>query len=160
MTYQRIWRHLVACLALSMVGALAPLAAQTPEDTMQQVREKARADKRAFIAQQMRLDEAQAKGFWPLYDRYQQELLAINRRSTVAVVDYVNVQDRLTDGAAEQLLRQMASIATDRAKLNQAYLKRLLKVMPGKQVARYFQLENKIRAVEEYDSATQIALVK
>ena len=58
------------------------------------------------------------------------------------------------------MLRQLTSIATDRAKLNQSYAKRFLGVLPGKQAARYFQLENKIRAVEEWDLAVQVPLVK
>ncbi|RZU02455.1 hypothetical protein [Rivibacter subsaxonicus] len=160
MRHEQPLRILVACLALALAAALAPASAQTAADTMQQVRDSARKDKRAFVEQQLKLDEAQAKAFWPLYERYQKELLAINRRSTVAVVDYVNVQDRLTDGAAGQLLRELTAIDTDRAKLKEAYLKRFLKVLPGKQVARYYQLENKIQAVQEYDSTSQIPLVK
>ena len=153
-------RVVIAWLAFALAATLTPAFAQTAADPMQQVRDSARKDKRAFIEQQLKLDETQAKDFWPLYERYQKELLAINRRSTVAVVEYVNVQDRLTDGAAEQLLREFTAIDADRAKLNQTYLKRFLKVLPGKQVARYYQLESKIRADQDYDTASQIALIK
>ncbi|HET7794866.1 MAG TPA: hypothetical protein VFL64_15900 [Rhizobacter sp.] len=157
----RIWKPLFAGLALAVCAAAhTPALAQTADETMQQVRTQARGDKRAFVAQQLRLDDAQAKAFWPLYDRFQKDLLAINRRGTVAMVGYVNVQDRLTDGAAEQFLRELAAVDAERSKLNQTYLKRFLKVLPGKQVARYLQLENKIRVVEEYDLASQITLVK
>ena len=76
------------------------------------------------------------------------------------MVDYIGVDDRLSDAAAEQFLRKLGAVANDRNKLNQTYQKRFLKVLPGKKAARYFQLENKIRAVEEYDLATRIPLVK
>ena len=160
MTQPRIWKFLLAGLLLGLSAMQVPAHAQTADDTMQQVRAQVRGDKRALIAQQMQLDEGQAKAFWPVYDRYQKDLLAINRRDTQAMVGYINVQDRLTDGAAEQFLRELAAVDAERAKLNQAYLKRFLKVLPGKQVARYFQLENKIRVVEQYDLASQITLVK
>jgi hypothetical protein len=160
MTFVDLLRACLASSALALVAVPASSWAQTAAETMQQVRDSAHKDKRALVEQQLKLDPAQAKDFWPLYERYQQDLLAINRRSTVAVVDYVNVQDRLTDGAAQQLLREITAVETDRAKLNEAYLKRFLKVLPGKQVARYYQLESKIHAVQAYDSASQIPLVK
>ena len=155
----RTWRQALAAVTLGC-ATLAPALAQTAADTMQQVRTQARADKRAFVEQQLRLDAPTAQKFWPVYDSYQKDLGAINQRWSVALVDYVNVSERLSDAAAAQLLQRMTTIAADRARLDQSYLKRFLKVLPGKQVARYYQLENKVRAVEEYDAAAQVPLVR
>ena len=160
MTPPRSWKSLLACSVLSLSAAYTPTYAQAVDDTMQQVRTQARSDKRAFVAKQLQLTESQAKAFWPLYESYQKDLQAINARAATTVVDYVNVEDRLTDAAAAQLLRELSAISNDRNKLNQSYTKRFLKAVPGKQAARYFQIENKIRAVEEYDVATRIPLVK
>ena len=45
-------------------------------------------------------------------------------------------------------------------KLKRSYVPRLEKVLPGVKVARYIQIENKIRAIAKYELAAQIPLVK
>jgi hypothetical protein len=45
-------------------------------------------------------------------------------------------------------------------KLRQSYLPKFRKVLSEKKVARYYQLENKVEAVIEYDIAKQIPLMK
>ena len=45
-------------------------------------------------------------------------------------------------------------------KLKRAYVPKLEKVLPGVKVARYIQIENKIRAVGKYELAAQIPLVE
>jgi hypothetical protein len=45
-------------------------------------------------------------------------------------------------------------------KLKRSYMPKLEKVIPGTKVARYLQIENKIRAVVRYELAAQIPLVE
>ena len=73
----------IARYALLIVAALlaVPAFAQgQPADTMQILREKLKADKKLLVAANMELTEAEAKGFWPLYEEYQKELHKINDR--------------------------------------------------------------------------------
>ena len=105
------------------------------------------------------LTAREAKNFWPVYERYQKELGAIQQRQNMAAIDYVNASDKLTDMNAARILGLLAGADVDRAKLDQIYLKRFLKVIPGKQVARYYQIENKLRVAEEYDTARTYPLV-
>jgi hypothetical protein len=45
-------------------------------------------------------------------------------------------------------------------KLKRSYVPKLEKVVPGMKVARYLQIENKIRAIGKYELAAQIPLVQ
>ena len=45
-------------------------------------------------------------------------------------------------------------------KLRQSYLPKFRIVLSEKRVVRYYQIENKVKAVMEYDLARQIPLVK
>ena len=45
------------------------------------------------------------------------------------------------------------------AKLKKSYFPKLSKVLPGVKVARYIQIENKIRAIVRYELAAAIPLV-
>src|SRR5262245_9579384 len=108
-----------AALALGAVPlASAQQQGGTP-DNVQIARERARKDKRAFVGEQLKLTDSQAKNFWPVYDRYQKELAAIQQRQNIATIDYVNVSDKLTDANAARILGLLAGTEVDRAKAEQ-----------------------------------------
>jgi hypothetical protein len=66
----------------------------------------------------------------------------------------------MTDQAAAKLVTEAVAVEADRTKLMQSYLPRFQKTLPARKVAPYYQLENKIRAVLNYELAANIPLVK
>src|SRR5260221_13200513 len=76
-------------LALALIVAV-PAVAQTQSTStdMQILADKVKADKKALVAQNMELTEAEAKSFWPIYDAYQQDLQKINNRLAQTIVPY------------------------------------------------------------------------
>jgi hypothetical protein len=132
---------------------------------MQALRAAVRADKKAFVASTLKLTDAEAKRFWPLYDTYQRVLDAANRRRVVAVEGLIGLDKPISDLYARNLAVEV--IATDEAeiKARRTLHNRLMRgvptrVLPPRKAARYLQLESKIRAVLAYDIATTIPLVK
>jgi len=120
-----------------------------------------RADKRAWIAKNMDLTPEEAKPFWPLYDEYQKDLRPLNQRLLDALVTYgKHVREQsLTDATAERLLMERLAIDAGQARLQKNYAKRLLKVLPGRRVARYLQLEARMQTVIRYELAQHVPLV-
>jgi hypothetical protein len=108
----------------------------------------------------MVLTPAEAKGFWPLYDEYQKELHQINDRLATMLVAYSKEYsaNTLTDDKASALLERYFAIEEAELKLKRAFVPRLAKVLPGIKVARYMQLENKIRAIVKYELAGEVPL--
>lgn len=123
--------------------------------------EKVRADKRAWIAQNMDLTPEEAKLFWPLYDEYQKDLAPLNQRLLDALVTYAKHyrEQSLTDATAERLLMERVSIDASQARLQRSYAKRLSKDLPGRKVARYLQLESRLQTVIRYELAQHVPLV-
>lgn len=151
---------IVAILALG-IGLGAPSFAQDkPADTMQVVRDKLKADKKLFVADNMQLTESEAKAFWPVYESYQKDLAKVNDRLSKVIHDYAASYETMTEEAAAKLVTEAVAVEADRTKLMQSYLPRLQKTLPARKVARYYQLENKIRAVLNYELAANIPLVK
>ena len=137
-------------------------AADQPADNMQILREKLRADKKLVVAANMALTEAEAKGFWPIYEHYQKELHQINDRLAMVMVSYGKeyTANSLTDQKASALLDRYFGIEEAEIKLKRSYVPRLAKVLPGLKVARYMQIENKIRAIVKYELAGEVPLAK
>jgi hypothetical protein len=158
-----VQKTLGAALALLLFG-LAPLsvAQEKPADNMQILRDKIQADKKLLVATNMDLTESEAQGFWPLYDQYQKDLQQINQRLANLLEGYVADfrQKSLTDEKAKQLVAEAVAIEQAEAQLKSTYAPQLSKVLPVRKVARYLQIENKIRAIVKYDIVSGVPLVQ
>jgi hypothetical protein len=133
-----------------------------PADNMQILRDKIKADKKLVVATNMELTEPEAKAFWPIYDAYQKDLQKINRR-IVSLLDSYAADARaktLTDDKAKKLIDEALAIEQAETNLKSTYAPKLEKVLPIKKVARYLQIENKIRALVKYDLAQGVPLVQ
>jgi len=132
---------------------------------MDALRAAARADKKAFVASTLALTPAEAKRFWPIYDNYQRAADAATRRRTVALESIVSMDKPLTDAYAKNLANELIAADEAEVKARRALSSRLLRgvptrVLPPRKAARYLQLEYKIRALQAYDIASGIPLVK
>jgi hypothetical protein len=110
----------------------------------------------------MELTESEAKGFWPIYDQYQQDLEKLNRRIATVIDGYAeDFRNRsLTDDKAKKLINEALAIDKAEGALKGTYAPKLGKVLPVRKVVRYLQIENKIRAVVRYDIASGVPLVR
>ena len=151
---------MVVLLAAVMMWVVPALAQDKPADNMQILLEKIRADKKLLVADNMQLSEAEAKAFWPVYDQYQDELLALRTRTVKLIKDYVDAYGKMTNDTAKKLLDEYMTIETLGPKLRQAYLPKFRKALPEIKVARYYQIENKIQAAVMYELAAKIPLVE
>ncbi len=151
-----------AFAAMIAIAFASPAFSQTGTTTdMQILRDKIKADKKLLIASNMELTESEAKGFWPVYEAYQKDLLVINERLAVLVDQYVSdyAADALTDEKAKKLVDEMVAIDQAEANLKTTHVPKLNEALPSIKVARYLQLENKIRAAVKYEIAASVPLV-
>jgi hypothetical protein len=154
---------MVVFMVAALVGLAIPVGAQDkPADNMQILREKIKADKKLLVATNIELTESEAKGFWPVYDEYQKDLTAINQRIGKLIESYAADYraNSLTDDKAKKLVDELVAIEQAEAGLKTTYVPKLSKVLPLKKVARYLQIENKVRALVKYELAATIPLAR
>jgi hypothetical protein len=159
------FRTIVIAAALGFT--LPALAQTTPSGTAstasdtEALRQKLKADKKLVVSQNMKLTEAEAKAFWPLYDAYQKGLADVNERIRKTVIAYADAQNKGT--VSSDVARKLSedAIAADEAeiKLKRAMLPKLEKAVGGMKAARYLQIENKVRALVKLELADAIPLV-
>jgi CHASE3 domain sensor protein len=147
-----------------MLFSFAPLnaAQDKPADNMEILRGKIKADKKLVVATNMELTESEAKGFWPIYEQYQKDLQKINQRIAKLLESYAddNRKKSLTDDKAKKLIDEAMAIEQAEVNLKSTYAPKLGKALPVIKVARYLQIENKIRTVVKYDLAQGVPLVR
>lgn len=127
---------------------------------MQALRAAVRADKKALVASTLQLTDAEAKKFWPLYDAYQRTLAMANRERTLVIEDIVEANKPISDLYARNLARELVAADETEVKARRTMHNRLMRALPARKAARYLQLESKIRAVQAYDIASAIPLIK
>ena len=163
MTINFLKKTITVAMAIMMFG-FAPLnaAQDKPADNMQILREKIKADKKLLVATNMELTEPEAKGFWPIYEQYQKDLQKINQRIVSLVDSYADDfrSKKLTDDKAKKLIDEAMAIEQAEVNLKSTYAPKLGKALPVIKVARYLQIENKIRTVVKYDLAQGVPLAR
>lgn len=150
------------CVLTGAMLLTVPAWAQPVSDTnMEILKEKLKADKKLLVAGNMDLTDAEAKQFWPLYDSYQKELDGINKQLGQTIKDYADAFNKgnVPNDTAKKLLGEALSVEEQEVKLKRTYADKLGKVLPATKVARYIQLENKIRSLIRFELAQQIPLV-
>jgi len=148
-------------IGLAVCIAIPALAQDKPASNMEILRQKLQADKKLIVAANMDLTESEAKGFWPVYEAYQADLMKINDRLLQLIKRYAELYKAgtLTDDAAKGLFNEVLAIEQAEVTMKQGYVPKLSAVLPATKVVRYLQIENKIRAVVKYELADNIPLV-
>ena len=125
---KKVFSVLCALVVLSM-GAFA----QGPQGPRRGAdngwRERVRAEKVAFLTEEIDLTESEAQVFWPIYNEIQKS----ERDSFEAVK---KAYDAMAKGVEEKKSSK---------EMEKLYLNKLLKVLPAEKVARYYVAEEKFR---------------
>lgn len=143
-------------LTLILFVASTALLAQSEEEL---TKEAVQANKKLIVATNMELTD-QEKGFWPVYEEYQKELATVNERTLTLLRDYAKNYKNLTDAKAQALLKEYFAIQTEELDLKKRFVKKFEKVLPPQKVIRYYQVENKLRAIIDYELVDEIPLAK
>jgi hypothetical protein len=150
---------IVSGLAVSVIQA-QDTASQSSSSQQQLDIAAAKAQRKAIVSQNMYLTEAQAKDFWPLYDAYEKRMDKIEDRHIREINNYVASYKNLTDASANQKLDEVLSIQQARLQTQQEYVPKFRAVLPGVVVTRFFQIDNKLRAMVQCNIAQIVPLAQ
>src|SRR3982750_811517 len=131
-------RPRILTATLLMLALAAPLwgAGAATKADMEIVRDAIRANKKALVSANVTLTDEEAARFWPVYDRYQKELAAVNDRFAKVLTDYAASFEDLSNETALKLAKDYQAAEEERLKVRRAYLGALEKVLPGRKAVR------------------------
>ena len=124
------------------------------------LRKDLRAKRRELTAANLKLTEAEGERFWPVYDQYIKELIAINDKKFALIQDYANNYRTMTNDQALLFIRQWLDFDIATNQLRQKYVPIVAKVLDGKKTATFFQLDRRIAMMIELQVASQMPLVQ
>jgi len=149
-----------AALAASLPIAVQAQQASTTAATAESIRKEVEVDKRGLVERYMHLTPEELKKFRPIYEDYQKRLAPIRQKQNRAVLDYIESEDSMTDANAKRIAKDLLETDADEQRLREKTHKQVLSILPGKKAVRYLQIENKLRAINRYDMAERMPLVK
>ena len=148
------------------IAVYTPSFAQGSMDTHKEEIELTRAvikvQKKQLVAKNMNLTSLEKDKFWTVYRAYQDKMESVNERRVKVITDYADTlkSGSLTDEKASDMLDEYLSYERMRLITKQSFVEKFNQFLPSKKVARFFQIENKLEAIINFDLARQIPLVK
>ena len=153
--------RILAVTALLLTICFAtPASAQTDDDVIQLTRAVIQTERQAVVAANLGLSDDESAAFWPLYKEYRAAVDEATNTRIEVMKRFFASYESLTDEEASSLLDDFLSYERQIVKVRTTYAKKMRKALSGRTVARFFQIENKMDAIIEYEMAGDVPLIK
>ena len=163
-------------LAAVLIGAVSLLCASTAhaqaiaqeENTTHAIsnqdidllRKDLRSKRKQLIAANLKLNDVEAAKFWPVYDQYVAELIAINDKKFALIQEYADNFGTMTQDQSLLFTRNWLDMDIATAQLRQKYVPMVAKVLDGRKTATFFQLDRRIAMMMDLQVSSQMPLVQ
>ena len=162
-------KRIVAAVCLACLGYLLqtvePVPARGAGDSMSEsdfelMRSDIRTKKATLIADRMKFTDREASAFWPVYRQYETELAAINDKKVSIMKDYMNRHQSMTDKEAKQLAENVFDVDQKTLDLRTKCFGALEKVLPGKTIVRWLQLERRLQLLVDAQLSKDLPVIQ
>ena len=147
---------LLSLAVLSSVSVAQSNAAGV-DSYIETVRADTRADKVAIITEAMQLNDKDGKIFWPVYRKYEADLMKVNDQRVALIKAYADKYTTLTDGDAKAMIEQSLNFESGRTEAKRKCAKDLQKAgLAPLTVARFIQLEHRLDLLIDLEIASEL----
>jgi predicted transposase YdaD len=124
------------------------------------LRQDLQSSKKQTIAANLKLTDAEATKFWPVYDQYSAELSKLGDQRYALIKEYAKGFGTLTDDQALSLIKRSLSLDEQVAQLRSKYVPIINQVLPGTKTATFFQMDRYINSLIDVQLAGAIPLAQ
>jgi hypothetical protein len=113
----------------------------SPDQDIQLLKSNIRSQKKQIVAANMDLTDAEAEKFWPVYNRYADDVAKIYDTKIALFREYLESYDSMSGEQAESYLRRRAAVEEDIMQVRLKYLPEFRKVLTGRETALFYQID-------------------
>jgi hypothetical protein len=124
------------------------------------MRQDIRSHKKQIVAQNLKLSDAEATKFWPIYDKYTADLVRINDKKFGLIQSYADQYDTMTDEQAITFAKQWLEMDTGVSQLREKYVPIVSQVLTGRNTATFFQIDRRISMMVDLQISSKMPLVQ
>jgi hypothetical protein len=144
-------------LVLGVIG-MSSASAQSEADLVELLRDQIKADREAVVAANLELSDTMAEKFWPLYEEFHGRKDVLANRRVKLLTEFRDEREGMTAVQARQLLTDALNIEDDLVSLKIHFVRDFQKVLGPRLTLRYYQIENKMDAIINFELATIVPL--
>jgi hypothetical protein len=160
-------RRVVQRIAFYRAGDVGAGSAQQPvpkngatiDQEIAMLRSDLRSTRKQVIAANMKLSDAEAEKFWPIYDQYVNELVAINNTKYAIIKEYLQ-STNMTEEQADSITKRWLDVDESVVQLRLKYIPIFRKVLSAKSTAQFFQLDRRVQMLIDLQLASSIPMIE
>ena len=137
-------------------SAAAPQEQPLSDQDVQMLRQNLRSQRKQVIAANMKLTDAEAAKFWPIYDQYIAELVKLNGTKYDLIKQYVQNNGVLTDAQADNAVKKWIAVDQGVSELRLKYVPIFHKVLSPQNTALFYQLDRRVQLLIDLQLASAL----
>jgi len=158
-------KSIIASVVLMLIASPGLVSAQVNEQFadlepyIQEARAVMATDRKVLIRKTLGLTREEEETFWTAYREYAEDMDEVNQLRVKVITDYAANENNFTDDVAKQMLKDYFKFEKEQAKVKKKHASKFKKSIPESKVARFYQIENKLDAIINFNLAMQIPLI-
>ncbi len=148
---------MIVVLALSIAGTTR--GEEPSADPLQVARDSIKADRQEVVAAAIRLSDAEANDFWPIYHQYRSAMDKVGDGLMTLVREYAEAYPNLSEDDARRLMRDYLSLEKKYVDTRAKYFKKVSEVLPATKTLRFAQVETRLDLALRLQLAAAVPLV-
>ena len=152
-------RMLAIAAGLVLGSGIAAAQDADMEATFEMVRGFMENERETMIEEELRLTDAEAEGFWPIYEAYRAEIDVLQSRYADLISEYAENYDALSDETAQHIVDEYFEIENGLLAVREAYVERFTEILSIQKTTRFYQIENRIDNVADLALMREIPLI-
>ena len=129
------------------------------DEEIAMLRSDLRSQRKQVVAANMKLTDAEAEKFWPLYDQYIAELVRINHTKYELIKQFVQSNGNLTDAQADSSVKEWIGVDQSVSALRLKYAPAFRKILSAKNTALFYQLDRRVQLMIDLQLTSALPLV-
>ena len=140
-----------------------PVASKEADASIDQeiamMRSDLRSNRKQVVAANMKLTDAEAEKFWPIYDQYVNELVKINDAKYALIKEYLQ-SSNLTDAQADTLSKRWLDVDSSVSQLRLKYIPKFRSALSAKGTAMFYQIDRRVQMIIDLQLASALPLIQ
>jgi len=134
-------------LAAILITFTFTAIAQVSHDDLTIIQSAYSKKKSDLVKDVMKLNAAQSKAFWPVYDKYEAKRVALSNQRVAVINEYLTTYDKLNDQQANALINRVFANDKSFTDLERTYYPNFASAVGAKNAAKFYQLENYLKLI-------------
>ena len=141
--------------ALTVIGGFAQESDLDPKFASYMIE----TERKTVFVQNMNLNEADAKIFWPIYNEFESELAPVREKGMSNLKAYGEQYESMTNEQATAIMNVSLANEAKRNKIRKKYFKKISKSLDAKTASRFLQLDLMVSMVLKLSVYDELPLI-